>query len=72
MSVPRRAFIRSLCSTAAVFTLDQLLSGKSLDVEFVRDCVKRLKTKPFTAAKIETNIYWKRPRHFTIMILTVG
>ncbi len=35
MSVPRRSFIRSLCSTAAVFTLDQLLSGQSLDVEFV-------------------------------------
>ena len=35
MSVPRRSFIRSLCSTAAVFTFDQLLSGQSLDVEFV-------------------------------------
>ena len=35
MSLPRRSFIRSLCSTATVFSLDQLLSGQSLDVEFV-------------------------------------
>src|SRR4051794_36323070 len=31
----RRAFIQSLCATAGVFSLDQLLSGQQLPVEFV-------------------------------------
>jgi hypothetical protein len=31
----RRGFVRSLCASASVFTLDQLLSGTPLDVQFV-------------------------------------
>ena len=43
----RRTFIRSVCRTAAVFTLDQLLSGVEADVQFVnvaREAGLRAKT----------------------------
>jgi hypothetical protein len=43
----RRTFIRSLCRTAAVFGLDQLLSGLDMDVQFVnvaREAGLRAKT----------------------------
>jgi len=43
----RRAFVQSLSRAAAVFTLDQLLSGTSLDVQFVnvaREAGLRAKT----------------------------
>ena len=43
----RRRFIRSVCRTAAVFTLDQLLSGVEADVQFVnvaREAGLRAKT----------------------------
>ena len=43
----RRTFIRSVCRTAAVFTLDQLLSGVNLGVQFVnvaREAGLRTKT----------------------------
>src|SRR5262249_52013224 len=48
MPVPaRRAFLRSLCRTAAVFSFDQLLTGLPLDVQFVnvaREAGLRTKT----------------------------
>ena len=43
----RRSFVKSLCRTAAVFSLDQLLSGQPLPVEFVnvaREAGLRTKT----------------------------
>jgi enediyne biosynthesis protein E4 len=47
MPVSRRGFIRSLCRTAAVFSLDQLLAGSGLGVQFVnvaREAGLRAKT----------------------------